>query len=69
MNKTVDCLKCDAKKRGLKGYSSMNKSQLLDLLAGRKVQKKVKKKGKLRQELRKYKIDELKKRKFQSVAL
>ena len=43
MNKSLNDLRKEAKERGLKGYSTLSKDQLIQLLSGEIVKKKLKK--------------------------
>ena len=43
MNKSVKELRKEAKERGLKGYSTLSKDQLIQLLSGEMIEKKFKK--------------------------
>ena len=43
MSKSVKELRKEAKERGLKGYSTLSKDQLIQLLSGEMIEKKIKK--------------------------
>ena len=43
MDKSIKELRCEVKERGLKGYSTLSKDQLIQLLNGEVVKKKLKK--------------------------
>ena len=44
MNKSLKELRIEAKERGLKGYSTLSKDQLIQLLNGEMIEKKLRKK-------------------------
>ena len=47
MSKSVKELRKEAKERGLKGYSTLSKDQLIQLLSGEMIEKKIQEKSKV----------------------